>query len=578
MSFVSGLVKLHWNLKGKADTLLQLGDECAQLYNIDKPFRKYENAFKSCSAEVDGLDLKIVVLQDEISERIRKNTISGSDKLAKYAELKNLKMQKEQKFTNINKISKNWSTAVDNMKKKGPEKKKPGRKQTKDVQYLPSRDLKNQLGSITKRDVGKVVQICKEKQVKGIGILRKVDRDICKIEIQIEDSSEIDFCSDFYPAGLAEKLQNSPQTISIFKKHVKLSPYRRRITPIDGDLFDDEKDEVSDSETDADDYYEESLIDTPVSLNNDKEDVVMLNDNDNTDIYTGTTEPHEQTCSEELENINEPVKENEITDANVNRTTEITTSQNCSGEDSEMENEMNSSITLTVNPDGDELGIKELPLGECQFTILEKVSGSSACVGICLKATEDFICGTMLKSIKFDDKENIAVRYKNIVRDMVNYWNDYNLCPLEITTALKLPIFSTLKEEIEVNEVMWHTGLLHNDINYKACLQAYQAAITNCERQAILFFIPPDKAFVVLVDEEGSQLLLDSHIHYMSEQESFENAVKRKTARGRLVFVEKREQEEPALLRYIFGTLCATLRCNSTYGFLEVVKRAPKNL
>ena len=146
-------------MKGKEQALLSLGEDCTQMYKLEtSPFKKYKTSFRQNAEDVDKISRKINEVENEISERMRNNTISKSDKASKYSELKLLRSEKELKLQVANKISKNWSIAVDKMRKNGPEKKKPGRKQKDNIQYLPARELKKQLGSIIQKDVGKTLK------------------------------------------------------------------------------------------------------------------------------------------------------------------------------------------------------------------------------------------------------------------------------------------------------------------------------------------------------------------------------------------------------------------------------------
>lgn len=110
---------------GKAKALIKLGGECCTKYQISiNPFTKYQETHDNIYNEIEGITTKLEVLEADLSERVRKNTISRSDKESKRSEISGMKKLNEIKVSELNRISKNWALFLDKIVKNGPEKKK----------------------------------------------------------------------------------------------------------------------------------------------------------------------------------------------------------------------------------------------------------------------------------------------------------------------------------------------------------------------------------------------------------------------------------------------------------------------
>ncbi len=84
---------------------------------------------------------------------------------------------------------------------------------------------------------------------------------------------------------------------------------------------------------------------------------------------------------------------------------------------------------------------------------------------------------------------------------------------------------------------MWHTTLLSDSTESSKNL--YEGCVLAQEKSGIVFTFPPDKSFVCLIDENGNQLLFESHVRYRRSLVSFEEAVKHPDCRGHMAFASK---------------------------------------
>ena len=335
--------------------------------------------------------------------------------------------------------------------------------------------------------------------------------DVCKVEITSDDLSSIVFGSDVFPADLAQQLKIGPQTITVFKKQLKLSSYRRIRLPLREEQV-SEDDQMSDMEMqDSIDFTldsepEEIVHETEtgeidhetdieeIAHETETEDIVRETETEEIDHETDSEEIVNGTGSKEFANETEKehiaqktetdkiVHENETEEIDretesvsarsslqseqteLKKCTEVPaedyTSSGCHLIGNEPDNEKRSiSNTIPENhPAEFELnvqGLKEIPVGECQFTCLGIISGSSACVGICLSVTEQFLFTNDIVNIGFDVKETLTTFYIKTMKEMVEYWNTYKLQSMAVATALKLPVFQNLSKRIMQDEIMW---------------------------------------------------------------------------------------------------------------------------
>ena len=82
-----------------------------------------------------------------------------------------------------------------------------------------------------------------------------------------------------------------------------------------------------------------------------------------------------------------------------------------------------------------------------------------------------------------------------------------------------------------MKEKMWFEKLL-NKSGLDECQERYKEAVLSNQKVVLDFVMPPDKAFIVLTNENGNQVLLDSHIHFKKDMESFEVGGARQEVRG----------------------------------------------
>ena len=95
----------------------------------------------------------------------------------------------------------------------------------------------------------------------------------------------------------------------------------------------------------------------------------------------------------------------------------------------------------------------------------------------------------------------------------------------------------------------------------------YSKAVELSVQEAVLVTLPPDKTFVIVVDEDGNQLLMDSHLHYTDPLETFKEAVVNKVCQGLFVFTERSRAKE--LLAYIMYSMAPQMRIGSNTGCMH---------
>ena len=92
------------------------------------------------------------------------------------------------------------------------------------------------------------------------------------------------------------------------------------------------------------------------------------------------------------------------------------------------------------------------------------------------------------------------------------------------------------------------------------------------QKVVLVFVMPPDKAFIVLTDENGNQVLLDSQVHFKNDMESYEVAEVRQESRGCMII----SNDSTDMLSYIFESFPLSLKCVESHGFMFTLTQ--KNL
>lgn len=173
-------------------------------------------------------------------------------------------------------------------------------------------------------------------------------------------------------------------------------------------------------------------------------------------------------------------------------------------------------------------------------------------------------------SLMLDCNEQIKEKFISVISEMVNYWNLYSLPTMDVSRALSLPMFENLRKTVEM-EKMWQEKLLIKS-GLDECQESYKEAVLSNQKVVLVFVMQPDKAFIVLTDENGNQVLLDSHVHFENDMESFEVVVARQEARGCMII----SNNSTDMLSYIFESLPLSLKCDGSHGFMFTI--TPKNL
>ena len=94
------------------------------------------------------------------------------------------------------------------------------------------------------------------------------------------------------------------------------------------------------------------------------------------------------------------------------------------------------------------------------------------------------------------------------------------------------------------------------------CKKAFEAAIKDDKKHAVVFTLYPDKCFLVLIEHQ-ELILLDSQVRCGTIP--FEEAVVQEDKRAHMVSMEK---DFNRMYNYIFSDLCAALGCSKAYGSL----------
>lgn len=105
--------------------------------------------------------------------------------------------------------------------------------------------------------------------------------------------------------------------------------------------------------------------------------------------------------------------------------------------------------------------------------------------------------------------------FPKVIREMVSKFDRENLELMDVNTASKRLNCDSISVQ---SEVFWHE-LLHTSIrdSVEICRRIQKKL---CTKQAFAFTLPPDKTFILLIDEQGNQLLADSHVHYTDDNQT----------------------------------------------------------
>ena len=166
--------------------------------------------------------------------------------------------------------------------------------------------------------------------------------------------------------------------------------------------------------------------------------------------------------------------------------------------------------------------------------------------------------------------------YDDVMADTVNYWEESHLSSMNALDCLRnYEQFGELDLSLSTSEHFWRKDLKSSthDSPFDSLIEPYQQSVFGRERTAMIFTLCPDKTFIVIIDEEGNQMLLDSHVHYTDNDLSFEEALNSPDCRGVVAFCAK--QKACNMLQFILGSFCRELRASNKE--IDVLVLRPKN-
>lgn len=200
-------------------------------------------------------------------------------------------------------------------------------------------------------------------------------------------------------------------------------------------------------------------------------------------------------------------------------------------------------------------------LEKCQNTVLPANidHGSNACGGISLLMIKNFLT----ENITLTNLDSLKEEYSDVMERMVALFHENQLPPMNFKQLKLLPVFKGLDLE-EKAELFWLTKLTGQD-GYETCLDKYEEFVNKLCRGAFLVTVSPDKTFTILIDEHGNQVLMDSHLHYESVDESFEDALK--NGKNGAIIISATKAKAKEFLHYIFNKFCTvSLHADSGHG------------
>lgn len=108
---------------------------------------------------------------------------------------------------------------------------------------------------------------------------------------------------------------------------------------------------------------------------------------------------------------------------------------------------------------------------------------------------------------------------------------------------------------------------------YDYCKDLFTDMVKSGEKQAMVFTLEPNHSFIILINEKGESLLLNSHLHYKDDFTNFEEALQREGNGAALLYTPHSSFDE--LLLFIFDKYPGITHTTTPKG--EMIQVCPKN-
>lgn len=206
------------------------------------------------------------------------------------------------------------------------------------------------------------------------------------------------------------------------------------------------------------------------------------------------------------------------------------------------------------------LGIKLLFPGISQNTVglpngLSR--GSNACTGFCLQLADHYFNENFSLHMK-----SALSKYRSSLLEIVSRYEDQNIQMMDTKSAMTY--FGYQNSMKIISDTYWHhqLGVGAYDDPLEICSEEYNRSINSQEREA-LFITVSDKTFIILNNEEGNQVMFDSHVHYTDNNMTLEDTLyNRKDLHGLIATSDKTSN----MLMYVFAHVVSELRCSTDTG------------
>lgn len=226
--------------------------------------------------------------------------------------------------------------------------------------------------------------------------------------------------------------------------------------------------------------------------------------------------------------------------------------------------------TVELIEDGFNLHIMNLSQYNCSAAGTE---GSSACMGISMCMAETFIDGRINFLPK--DPRRALVPFSVVIQKTVSRWKKEANPPLSTAEVISL-----LGLKIQIKEEKWWPGAESSldeesdeESVFKTCEILYKMAVESNEREAIIITLHPNHTFSVLIDENGDQFILNSHLFYEDCISTFHEVVETEGRGASVLCVPSSDWEKG--LRFILQCYPKYFRAETKAG--EMSRICSKN-
>lgn len=220
--------------------------------------------------------------------------------------------------------------------------------------------------------------------------------------------------------------------------------------------------------------------------------------------------------------------------------------------------------SVTINfrrPVPDEINLIRLSYSQFNYGNRNKKSGNSSCNGFCLSLANAFLQRGNISVTELLTQIPMILAYSE------QLWNDLTIGSTTVDEAYQ-HLKKANKDDFICNlgeEIFWSIDQgLGGNSPFEALHDLFDMCVNKKHKNCLILTFYPDKSCVCLFEENGTQIFVDGHIHFRTNNQDRKDALLDPECGGVVAIAKKSKCD--AMLNFILTNMCLEMKADPKNG------------